>query len=223
MRDIATGKAVHDLAVNWHFATGVKVSQSDNGFIAGVEGSAASPGPSPQVAILCAAEADWKKELVDGQISPAYGVLESASIARFGARVLLPAECAVLLVGQIGDAKAAAFADRGNAAVRAFVHDAPGSSEFFLFADSSGAWQWNGWQADTRFAYFHVKSGRLVHLIGVDGSFAKWQERDVIRHERAVAHFEWVERNGEVEISSAGDDRIAFALRETVEVMDSVR
>ena len=224
IRDIATGKAVHDLAVNWHFAPSIKLSLSDGGFIARGDGSTASPPTLPQVALLCAAGADWKKELVAGQISPAYGTIESAPVARLHARVSLPAECAALLAaGQVGDAKTGVFADKGNPAVHAFVYDARGSSEFFLFPSSSEAWEWNGWQADTHFAYFHVKCGQLVHLIGVDGSFIKWQGRDLVRHGHAVEHFEWVQQNGEVEISSSENASIAFALRETVGVMDSVR
>jgi len=225
VRDVAAGKAIHDLEVYWHFAPDVRVSEFENGFVARFAGRANSLGSAAsELAILHAARAAWKKELASGQVSPAYGALESAPVARVWARLSLPAECAFLLApAAAGDAKAGVFVDKGSTAVRAFVYDNVVCSEVFLFADGAGVWEWNGWQTDTRFVYFRVKGGRLVHLIGVDGSSIKWQDREVIRHECKVGHFEWVDRSGEIEISSADQGAIALVLRESLEVMDSVR
>ena len=90
-----------------------------------------------------------------------------------------------------------------------------------MFSRAPGSWEWAGWQSDAEFVYFHLSGSRLVHLIGIGGSFVKWQDRIVVRHAVPVGHFAWSDQNGRVEASSE-DPKQLQALSESLEVQASV-
>jgi hypothetical protein len=114
------------------------------------------------------------------------------------------------------------FTGKSTDRVDCYTYETADASWCFLFSHGPGTWEWMGWQSDVEFVYFHLEGSRLVHLIGITGSFVKWQERFVVRHAAPVGHFAWSDQNGRVEASSE-DSKQLQALGESLEVQVSVR
>jgi hypothetical protein len=224
VRDVASGTTAHDLDLAWHFAPGVQLSEIERGVLASFGANQKSAvDTQPGLAFLWAAPADWKKEIIQEAVSPAYGALESAPVARFRAHVALPTECAVRLVPvPYASTDRAVFFETGNVTVSAYVCDVSGQAEWFLFR-IAGTWDWNGWRSDAEFAYFQIKGGRLAHLIGVGGAFVAWHDLPVVQHRQSVSHFSWTDRGGEIEVCSSNRRILEQVRREPFESLVSAR
>jgi hypothetical protein len=213
IRDQATGKQSHSLALHWHFAPEIALAEVQGGVRAELAGSAA-------VELLHAAEKDWERKVVRGNMSPCYGALEPAPMARFHTQISLPTECATLVVTDVASRRS--FTQKSTEQAGCYTYETPEASHCYLFPRTSGVWEWAGWQSDAEFVYFHLSGSRLAHLTGIGGSFVKWQDCFVVRHAAPVGHFAWSDRNGRIEASSE-DAKQLQALGAPLEVQASVR
>jgi len=217
IRDEVSGKQSHALALRWHFAPEVAVAEVQGGVGAQL---AVAGSPTISLELLHAAASDWEQEILSGKVSPCYGALATAPVAGFHMQALLPTDCATLLVTDIESRRA--FKQKMTDTVGCYTYETPDASRCFLFPRAPGTWEWAGWQSDAEFVYFHLSGSRLVHLIGIGGSFVKWQDGFVVRHAAPVGHFAWSDRDGRVEASSEDPGQLE-ALGESLEVQASVR
>jgi hypothetical protein len=194
IRDQVTGKQTHSLALNWHFAPEMTLGEVQGG----VRAELAAPA-AVSVELLYAAAKGWEREVESGKVSPCYGALEAAPVARFHTQTSSPTECATLLVTDVVSRRT--FMQKSTEQVSCYTYETPENSWCFLFSRAPGAWEWAGWRSDAEFVYFHLSGSRLVHLIGIGGSFVKWQDCFVVRHAAPVGHFAWSDQNGRVEAS----------------------
>jgi len=215
IRDQVSGKQSHSLALHWHFAPEIFVAEVEGGVRAELAGSSGAP-----LELLHAAEKNWEREVVSGSVSPCYGRLEAAQVARFTTQAALPMGCATLLVTDVVSRRS--FTRKSSDHVDCYTYETAEDSWCFLFSRAPGAWVWAGWQSDAEFVYFHLSGSRLEHLIGIGGSFVKWQDQVVVRHAAPVGQFAWSNQNGRIAASSEEPNQLQ-ALTEPLEVHASVR
>ncbi|MGA7295520.1 MAG: alginate lyase family protein, partial [Terriglobales bacterium] len=93
VRDIAVGRAEHELEIRWHFAPDLEV-QARAGLVEISRVSAASS--DPRLNLIVPTDTVWQTstEVSRTLLSPAYGALRPAPLVRCHARVALPAETA---------------------------------------------------------------------------------------------------------------------------------
>ena len=173
VRDVAAGRAVHDLAVHWHLGpefvpwatpTGIGRGRAAvyqcRGHIPGGRGGARLTFAAPDGAALTFAWPDdpaWSCDVVEGEWSPAYGASAAACVLRYRARAPLPAEFAVALSP---GAPGTAVLERlpGNA-LAIYRYDDGTDALLILFHDGAGSWEWEGWESDAAFLCFGRHAG----------------------------------------------------------------
>ncbi|MGA2964803.1 MAG: alginate lyase family protein [Terriglobales bacterium] len=196
VRDVALGRAEHELEIRWHFAPGLDVRSAGSGR---VEISRAGARPDePALTLLVPEETAWRAglEATETLLSPAYGALQAAPLVRCHARVLLPAETATALVPRLdairrdGEPK---LANLREAAVQAYELDyrQNDESDGFFFALSGGAWSSGPWSSDARVLYCRIEKEKLTHLLAIGGTQVAWQGQPLLTAAATSAFFEW--------------------------------
>src|SRR5271157_6053199 len=97
VRDIALGRAEHELDIRWHFAPDLEV-QTVGGRIEISKASDASRDLRLNLIVPEETNRPLATEITRTLISPAYGALQPAPLVRCHGRALLPAETATVLV-----------------------------------------------------------------------------------------------------------------------------
>ncbi|MGD0013572.1 MAG: alginate lyase family protein [Bryobacteraceae bacterium] len=153
VRDCATGAAVHELALNWHLGPGFRLSHEGRGLrtFAGPDGAALS--------FACAAVPDWTSAVVDGEWSPVYGSKIGAPVVQYRARVLLPAEFAVMLSPAAPAWAALERLPDASGPLSVYRYADPADSLLILFSDGAGEWQWHDWMGDAAFLSLGRRAG----------------------------------------------------------------
>lgn len=217
VRDLAAGKAEHELEINWHFAPDLEAKLETKNIGSGrVEISKAGVERGDSTLTLLVPqetkETAWHTalEVSRTQISPAYGVLESAPLVRSRVRVQLPAETATALVPARriihpeGDRRATPRIERNSepsraepnltsvtqTAVQAYELKSPDGNQSFLFALNHGAWSYGPWSSDARLLYCRIEKERLTHLVVIGWSHVSWQGQPLLNAESSE-FFEW--------------------------------
>ena len=140
VRDIAVGRAEHELEIRWHFAPDLEV-QAELGLVEISRVSAASS--DPRLNLIVPTDTVWQTstEVSRTLLSPAYGALRPAPLVRCHARVALPAETATALVPRSGATRlespafAPRFASMTLAGVQVYELDYPTKvTDSFLYS-----------------------------------------------------------------------------------------
>jgi hypothetical protein len=206
VRDVALGRAEHELETRWHFAPDLDVRAVGAGRVeisradADPRASGASGGSA--LSLIVPEETVWQAatEVSRTLVSPAYGLLQPAPVVRCRARVLLPAEMATALVPRSGATRSnSRLASSAQAAVQVYELDDHlddhTESHGFFFALGEEAWSFGPWSSDARVLYCRIEKERLVHLILIDGSQVAWQGQALLSTAlstaRPSAFFEW--------------------------------
>ena len=208
IRDVAEGKGKHLLETFWHFADDLQITERENAAIATACQSRSQRGKAEsdtQIAIVTAQNSIFQKELGSGLVSPAYGRTVAAPVLRVSAEVELPAECAVLLVAQsqagaVGEL-VEIHATQGNG-LRTYQYELRDEIHCFFFAATTGTWMLPPWTSDAEFLYCRIEHGRILQLVMVGGSFAKWGDKTLASQAHAVEKFEWSDQLRPLQVSS---------------------
>jgi hypothetical protein len=211
IRDVAIGKAEHELEVRWHFAPDLEVHAAGPGRIetkaratAGQSSSSSSLGLS----LIVPQDVVWKTliEVSKNSISPAYGRLQAAPLARSSARILLPAETATALIlhsDAISHADEPRLISTPLSAVQVYELDYHGSSHQVFFALGDKAWSSGPWTSDAQVLYCCLKNEKLIHLVVIGGTQVAWQGQPLLNALGTTKFFEWNKENAAMNASSS--------------------
>ena len=195
VRDVALGKAEHDLELNWHFASDVSVEEWGAGEFVATRSSATSAA----LRMLLPADTAWKTSIAGGLISPAYGRYEAAQVVRSEARAKLPAEISTILVA---DARmeqrcspARLVAAQGTSVQAYELHDR-GETYGFFFALENRTWSLGPWSSDAEMLYCRIADDKLAQLIMIGGSRVSWQGQPLVETSGATKFAEWRKADG---------------------------
>jgi heparinase II/III-like protein len=193
VRDVATGRAEHELELRWHFAPDLDVRAGSGR----VEISRVDATPNQAgLSLIVPDETIWQTatEVTRTLLSPAYGAFQPAPLVRCHARVLLPAETATVLVprcGAIRQEDEPRLVSMAHAAVQVYELDYHDESQGFFFALGEQAWSFGPWSSDARVLYCRVEKEKLTHLVAIGGTRVAWQGQPLLQSAGPSAFFEW--------------------------------
>ena len=201
VRDVAEGHGSHLLESLWHFAPQLEVREEERGLLLVRSPASEKSAERIGIALLFDQQSDWKTEVGESFVSPAYGSKQPGHVLRASIHAELPAECAVLTLPAsqaAGIGTFAAISDRGIRGVRGYRYQTTYSAEFLFFADADTSWTCGLWSSDAKFVYCKLQANRCTHVIMVEGSFAEWDGRRFVSHPAAVESYEWSDSSGSV-------------------------
>ena len=198
VRDVALGRAEHELEIRWHFAPDLELQALGVGRVE-ISRVDATSGESA-LSLIVPEETAWQTatEVSKTLLSPAYGALQPAPLVRCHARVLLPAETATALVPR-SDAilqerellVEPRLASMAQAAVQVYELDYHDESQGFFFALGDEAWSFGPWSSDARVLYCRIEKEKLAHLVVIGGTHVAWQGKPLLKAAGPSAFFEW--------------------------------
>jgi hypothetical protein len=206
--DRAQGQQAHLLEVFWHFAPSLRVAVEDGDITAKFPESPEQTINAAGIALLACRNSAWNAELSSALDSPAYGTKRTTPMACLSSRTLLPAQSALLLVPLMAGTTPGYFADCTEAGsnARAYRYDLPQSTHYVILHDGGGNWTHSRWTSDAELLYCHLRDGRPAHLVMISGSFANWQEQNLVSLQKPAEFVEW--REGSV--SASEDARVQY-------------
>lgn len=224
IRDMALGRARHELEIRWHFAPDLMVQKAGPARVeitrpeARVDAAVNVAASETRLTMIIPEETVWATEISRTLLSPAYGAFQPAPLVRSHAKVTLPAETATVLItrsGPIGrerrslsDSKSdsnfeaskrantARLVRMAHAAVQVYELDYDGQSHGFFFALGEGAWSFGPWASDARVLYCRIDKERLAQLIVIGGTHVAWQEQPLLKAAGSSDFFEWRQEDG---------------------------
>jgi len=209
VRDAALGAGEHDLELNWHFASDMQVREAGSGEFVAFRPEApeaalrlvianTSPDNSPDnTHSKPPHQPNCRANIIQGQLSPAYGRYQPASILQCTARAKLPAEIATALIAETRIGKPEQNQPRltmtgvQTEAVQAYeLYDAETTHHFFFALDKQ-PWASPLWSSDAEAVYFRVEHDELDHLIVIGGSSLTWRGKPLLNATGPFQFFEW--------------------------------
>ena len=241
VRDVALGRAEHELEVSWHFAPDLDVRSIAPGQWEitkagdGSEEVAGDDMSGARLSLMVPEETVWQAgaELTKTRLSPAYGALQPAPLVRAHARVLLPAETATALIaGRVErPPESGRYVEKGvegnagtrltsmaQAQVQLYQLDYHDGSHGFYFARSESEWSSGPWSSDAQALYCRLENEKLEHLIVIGGGNVAWQGQALLKGGRPSAYFEW-RRQDAIANRERGDSVTPFFEELTGEVL----
>jgi hypothetical protein len=194
VRDVALGRAEHELEIRWHFAADLEVRRAG---AAWVEISRAGASSDEAGLSLIVPEATaWQMDVRRTLLSPAYGALQPAPLVRFEARVRLPAETATALLAWRGGVRIEPrLASMAQASVQVYELDYHDHSHGFFFALGDQEWSFGPWSSDARLLYCRIEKQTVTHLVVIGGSEVRWQGQSLLKSSTPSEFFEWRREN----------------------------
>lgn len=197
VRDVATGRAQHDLELRWHFASDVVVREGGTGELV----ASRPESNEPALRMIVPEDTAWKTTITRGLLSPAYGRYQPDAIVRSEARIQLPAEMATALIAQ---AKAAARVEPARmaaihrTAVQVYELRDGVQSHGFFFARDKQAWSFGPWASDAEALYCRMENEKITQLIVIGGSSVTWQGQPLLKAKGPSKFFEWRKQDGAI-------------------------
>jgi hypothetical protein len=198
VRDVALGNAEHDLELRWHFAPDVSLREAGASEL--VASRLDRDAGQSALRLIVPEQSPWKMEIARTLLSPAYGRLEPAPVARYEARrVKLSTEIATVLILRSHSEDAdneRRLVSKQHVAVRAYELQGRTESHSFFFALDKQAWSFGPWSSDAEVLYCRIKEEKIVQLIVVGGSSAAWHGEPLLKATKPSAYFEWRKQDG---------------------------
>jgi Heparinase II/III-like protein/Heparinase II/III N-terminus len=224
VRDVALGRAEHELEILWHFAPDLVVRNVAGARLVEVFRAGSLPGES-RLSLVVPEKTIWPTalEVTKTMVSPAYGSLQPAPLVRCHGRALLPAEMATALVSGRVNGQAEHPIDKGfvdsliqprlsstaHAAVQVYEldyhyaiqkDDARERHAFFFALDDSNsneAWSFGPWSSDADVLYCRIENEKLAQLVVIGGTHVAWQGRSLVQLAARSEFFEWRRQGGQ--------------------------
>jgi hypothetical protein len=179
----------------WHFASDLRLDNAGKDFLASARASAAGF----RLALLTPEHSEWSAEVMEGAVSPAYGIQELATVLRLSRTVNLPSEIASAIsivphaVKDIGKLNHLAKpSSDGNSTIIAYRYERGASCSHLIFCDLSGDWRVGSWESDAEFLSFQTESGRILNMAACGASFLKFNAEEIFRSQAKLSSWEWV-------------------------------
>jgi hypothetical protein len=198
VRDVAVGKAEHELEIRWHFASDLDIQSTGTGGVEISRGGVRS-GESG-LSLIMPEDTAWHTEVSKTLLSPSYGAFQPAPLVRCHARVALPAETATALVphcGAIGQGDEPRLSSMMQAAVQVYELDDQqiDESHGFFFALGDQGWSSGPWSSDAQALYCRIEKEKFAHLVVIGGTYAAWQGQPLLKAAGPSGFFEWRRRD----------------------------
>ncbi len=193
VRDVAIGRAKHQVELRWHFASDVLVREGGAGDLV-----ASRPETSePVLRMIVPEDTNWKTEITRGLLSPAYGRYQPAPVVRSEARIQLPAETATALLvdSSATQLRVPIRMTAVHQTVAAYELQEGAQRHMFLFARSKQPWSFGSWASDAELLYWCMESDKLVQLILISGSSVAWEGRPLLKAPGPSRFLEWRNRD----------------------------
>jgi len=184
LRDVAEGRAQHELEIFWHFAPELALSAASGALIAA--------SADEKLALLSASSEPWQSAVEPGWVSLAYGEKQAATVGVFKTVARLPVEHATLLLPlhareihgrlQRTDAKSSEAA--------AYLYEQGDRKDYLICASAATDWRVGAFRSDAKLLFF-CTAGLEVTVMG--GCFASFVEIDGHRVFSSPAQVEWLE------------------------------
>jgi Heparinase II/III-like protein/Heparinase II/III N-terminus len=197
VRDVALGRMEHGLEIRWHLAPDLEVRSAGEGRVE--VSRIQDPPDAARLMLIVPEETVWQKatDVTTTLLSPAYGALQSSSLVRSHARVLLPAETATVLLPTAGVIQSEArLRSVRHTSVQGYEVDYHNQSEEFFFALGEDAWSFGPWSSDARLLYCRIEKDRLEHFIVIGATHIAWEGQPLLRADAPATFFEWLRRDG---------------------------
>jgi hypothetical protein len=209
VRDLALGRAEHELEIRWHFAPDLDVQAIGSGRVEiSSQGTSPDASRASRLTLIMPEETVWHTatEVTRTLLSPAYGALQPAPLVRCHAQVLLPAETATVLlprsvaIGQEGERLAdpnfaqshePRLASMAQSTLQVYELDYHDESHGFFFALGDEGWSFGPWSSDARVLYCRIEKEKLAHLVVIGGTSVAWQGQPLLKIARPATFFEW--------------------------------
>ena len=199
VRDVLTGKEIHEAEIAWHFAPELTVEGNNGSFVAS--------GGEVKLFILPEDATKWSYAAEKYESSPAYGKLESAIRVAGRAKVHLPDEHAALLIA--GAREVGHFSSQptqGSAAL--YRYENSDGVHWIVLSDQGSAWSCAPFAGDCRILYVLVKDDEIQKVILCDGSRAGYKGEAIVQNQGRVERFEKDRRSGMTEASSSDSNAV---------------
>ncbi len=197
VRDVAEGKGLHQLELRWHLGLGLRLRKC--GGRATVAWPEDSSEPHGGLVFLPVEGHGWVEHIEEGEVSPVYGVAESAPVLTYRLQVTVPAEFTVILmpVRQVSKDCDETWgnltrirADAANPAAAGFRYTDRQSQCVVAFARPGKPWKLGPWESDAAFAYM-AACATSAHLILCHGSYLALEAHPFVAADRSLERFEW--------------------------------
>jgi hypothetical protein len=196
VRDVAVGRTEHELEILWHFAPDLEVRSAGAGRVE--VSRVGAPAGESGLSLIMPEDTIWQTsaEVTSALLSPAYGALQSSSLVRSHARVLLPTETATVLMARSGAIRIKPrMASVRHTAVQVYEADYHDGSEEFFFALGDQAWTSGPWSSDSQVLYCRIEEEKLAHLIVIGGTRVEWNGQALLHSTGLATFFEWRRRD----------------------------
>lgn len=183
--DALTGEGEHRVDQYWHLGPQLKRAGDGRLLFLGDDGEG--------LVFVPVDERAGAYEAYDDFWSPVYGRTEPACVVRFGARLCVPDELAIVIV-PVNRATHAAMLTRelslSGPCTGAYRYREGATEHVLVRADGSGRWTAASWASDAEFLCATSVDGTLTRLIVCNGSFAQIGARELFRADHRVACYE---------------------------------
>jgi len=182
VHDTAAGEGNHHLALNWHLRHCMTSTWSSP------HARVFSAEDGQGLAFLTVQGQTWRSEIESAEISPAYGLREPSLALRYFTETSLPAEFVTFMLPR----QTAHWGERNLGAltltdpetkgkpVSGYLYERPGERHSFFLADGPLCWTLGSWESDAEVLYYGTSAARRFHLVLCNGSFVRWNGRDLL-------------------------------------------
>ena len=212
--DRIQGKQEHLLETFWHFHPEFQVSSQSGTILASSLSPNLTGGQRSQMHLLLAQPSIWNSEVQTGEISAVYGLKQQAPVIRLHAKVMLPAQCPVLLVPLAARRQSGVFEEvKANMSpgLRVYRYADAEETHLIFCPESPESWTSGQWSSDARLFYCRIEGAQMREMALVGGSFAKWQDKVLVSHPHTIDRFEWAWSPDGVRISSSAEAVLEYA------------
>jgi hypothetical protein len=221
VRDLALGRANHQLDLFWHLAPGflLRSSTANTVFLwtrqPAVAATFSSPGEREGLSLLPVQGHGWSQETVQGEVSPVYGEEVSAPVLHFGTRATLPTEFAILVRPVRGAVEEQGILARMQGArkaepVQGYRYEGPEECHCIFFAEPGKEWSLGSWASDAELMYYGVGPEGRGHWVLCGGSYAEVDGQRVVSCSRAVERCEWNSGQGAKRLSCSDESALTY-------------
>lgn len=199
VRDVALGRAEHELDMRWHFASDLDVRAADSRRV-----NVSAPASRCGLSLIIPEDTVCQMEIGTAQLSPAYGVFQPAPVVRCHARTSLPAEIATVLAPSSrikhGDDSCIGSRVVGSTqpSVQTYVFDRADEVHRFAFALGAEPWNSGPLSSDARAIYCRVEKENLAQLVVIGGTYVHWEGQPLLESSGSSGFFEWSRTNPEL-------------------------
>ena len=213
VRDVAEGKADHELEIFWHLAPRLKFTRTGTAFVATGQDQS---GSAKKLALVPLNAPEWTCEIGATQVSPAYGILQPAEVLRCSAKICLPAANAMIVralaqehENDPGTLVCTQTELRASLGATVYEYTEKQRGHVMIFAHPKEKdWEFRDFSSDASFLYCCSEGERVSQLIACQASYVRRRGEPLLAPGRMVERIEWWQRDGVPHVSSSDPESV---------------